>query len=583
MKWLAHLRFIVCFMTVVHCAGMFQKKTKPEAPEGATGAKRLRSGLQDAFLGNKLSSQDVQFMAEASFDAGLDGFRDLKKAKGKGTQKSSIKNMRRATLRAFKKNTAWPGLYTARIRVWNSKTNAEELAPVPFLLPHEILHSFARNNSNLTCQTGLGAGSLQHMLNCASALNVEASSLVPMALWGDGVPCNWDRSMSMELFCMALPGLPPGKQELRVPLVGILRKYVVVQNTFDDICEVLSWSYKQCVLGKMPKCRHDSSPFNKSDTKRKRMMSQDFPRGVLCEVRGDWSFYKQAFKYPQHNEKNGICYKCTACPATYKDVSTHATWRQQRLSHWDIMARFIQQGIQISPIFDAPFLKTSCFQHDWLHIADLGVVPHFFGSIMWIFQQKYPGSSQAARCNLMYVDLQQWYIDNDVDSRLDQLTPSMLKPGKKHHHLRGKGAEIRALVPWVNEMATRLLKDDSVEEATAKAAMQQLNTCYNQLSADQFDSSILQEASRKFALLYVALEEFDPTHWHVVPKLHMFQEMNEMSATRPSMVWGYRDESNGGYIAGLSRSRGGKTSLGAAGSRMLDMFCARHAIPNLDS
>ena len=181
----------------------------------------------------------------------------------------------------------------------------------------------------------------------------------------------------------------------------------------------------------------------------------------------------------------------------------------------------------------------------------------------------------------MYVDLNQWYVENNIQSRLDQLTPSMLKPAKRKAkpHLRGKGAEIRALVPWAHAMSERLLADDNTEEGTAKVAMFHLNQCYEQLSRDVFQSAAMREHSRKFALLFVALEQLYPKAWHVVPKLHLWQEMNEMSPSRPSMVWGYRDESFGGYLASLCRKKGGKNSPVAAGRSMLYRFQARHNIP----
>lgn len=582
MNWFVLFRFLFVFCNGI-AAAMFQKRTVAEAPEFATGAKRMRAGLNDVFLGNKLSAAEVHYLAQAAHDAGVQHVRDIAKAAGNNTSSSSKKNMHRNILKAFTKSSRWPSLYYAPVRVWNPKTQQEEKRILPFMLPHEILHKLSQVNSltALACQEGMAAGTKEHMAKSEAAMGLAPGSLIGFGLWGDGVPCNWDRSQSMDMWTLSLPGLPPHKSEFRLPLVAINLKYVVVENTMDDICSILAWSFQQCALGKMPAMRHNGDPFNQTDAKRKKLIGKDFPRAILSEVRGDWAWYKQCFRFPQHNELGGICFRCQACPATYRDCSLSADWRSQRLTHWQLLARFQEQGIHISPLFDCPFLRSNCFQLDWLHVADLGVSANFLGSLLLLFQTKYPGNNIGTRCSEMYLDLNQWYVDNGIESKLDQLTPLMLKPAKGFPHLRGKGAEVRALIPWAQIMAQRLLSDAVPLENTAKAAMAHLHACYNCLSHANFDSNVLQVNSRKFALLYVALEEMHPERWHVVPKLHMFQEMNEMSPTRPSCVWGYRDESFGGYLAGLCRLKGGACSPLAQGRTMLLKFQARFVLPVL--
>jgi hypothetical protein len=564
---------------------MFQKRTVPDATAGTTGAKRLRAGIADVFLDNEISSVKANFMAKAAHDAGVDHMKDLALASGRhaGTQASNKKHMARNLIRAFLKRSRWPNLYFAPIRIWNPKTMQEETQLIGFCLPHEYLYTLAASNSlaALSHQSGFSAGTRQHVQTCEAALKMQPGELIGFGIWGDGVPCNWDRSQSMDMFTLSLPGLPADKSELRLPIVALNRKFIVVEHTFDDICGILAWSFKQCALRQMPGARHDGAPWNQSDSKRKVLAGKILPKAILAEVRGDWVFMKQCFRFPQHNEVGGLCFKCVACPATYKDCSSEAPWRQQRLGHWGLMQRFLERGISVSPLFGSPYLSSVCFQLDWLHVADLGITPNCLGSLLWIFQKTYPGNNMLARCREMYVDLNQWYIDNGTESRLDMLLPTMIKTSKKPHHLRGKGAEIRALVPWAHLMSQKLLLDTDPEQHTAKIAMMHLDACYECLSSQSFTSSALKENSRKFSLLYVSLEALKPDGWHVVPKLHLFQEMCEMTSTRPSCVWGYRDESFGGYLATLCRLRGGKNSPVAAGRSMLHKFHARHTVPRL--
>ena len=581
MHILRHFRFLLFFSHVFAILGMFQKRTLPDASEEATGAKRLRSGLHDIFLGNELSASKVHYLAQAGHDARLDHLRDLALAAGRSNK--SKKNLHRNMLKAFLKRSQWPGLYYAPVRVWSLKQMREVTVQLPFQLPHELLHALASKNATsvLADQRGMTASTKAHVAGAAAALGLPAEELISFGIWGDGVPCNWDRSQAVDMFTLYMPGLPPGKQELRLPICGLNRKFVVASHTFDDICAIIAWSFQQCALGTMPSCRHDGSQFNCTDSKRKKMAKKTFPKAILAEVKGDWAFYKQCFRYPQQNERGGICFRCEASPGNYKDCSLQADWRVNRLDHWALMGRFLARGIEISPIFDCPFIKSTCFQMDWLHVADLGISPNFLASLLLLLLPNFDGRNVAGRCSAMFGSLQQWYKDNGIESKLDQLTPSMLKTPKKPPHLRGKGAEIRALVPWVHSLAQSLLRDDDLEEQSAKAAMSHLNNCYSLLSQESYSSASLQEQSRKFALLYVGLEGLKPDRWHVVPKLHWFQEMCEMVPVRPSGVWNYRDESFGGYLASLCKLRGGHNTPIAAGKVMLLKFQARHQIPDL--
>ena len=47
------------------------------------------------------------------------------------------------------------------------------------------------------------------------------SRLVGVGIWGDGAPYNWDRSESVEVFTMNLPGLSGKFGRLRIPIVAV--------------------------------------------------------------------------------------------------------------------------------------------------------------------------------------------------------------------------------------------------------------------------------------------------------------------------------------------------------------------------
>ncbi len=88
-----------------------------------------------------------------------------------------------------------------------------------------------------------------------------------------------------------------------------------------------------------------------------------------------------------------------------------------------------------------------------------------------------------------------------------------------------------------------------------------MDACYASLSSQTpFNAEELANNSRRFALLYVSLEEHygpDVKDFRVKPKLHQFQEMCEMGHSNPSQSWTYRDEDFGGYGAATARRKGG--------------------------
>ena len=82
--------------------------------------------------------------------------------------------------------------------------------------------------------------------------------MVPIGLWGDGVPCNWDRTESVEVVSMNLPGQDGQWGPLRIPLVAISKKDVG-PNTMDDLMGVIAWSLRYLAAGFWPSSRHDGS------------------------------------------------------------------------------------------------------------------------------------------------------------------------------------------------------------------------------------------------------------------------------------------------------------------------------------
>ena len=203
--------------------------------------------------------------------------------------------------------------------------------------------------------------------------------LLGVAMWGDGVPCNWDRTKSLEALVLPLPGIGDSLQAARIPLFGIL-KHHTGQDTYRDVMSILAWSLRFLAAGRFPGERHDGSPFDPTDLwRQKKARGPTLMKGALVEFRGGWAFYKHIFKFPQLNEKAGCCWKCHITPERLHEVGADAAWRAAPLSHWQLLQKWASKGIVPSPLSSAPGVRSDTMVLDWLHIADLGVTADFAG------------------------------------------------------------------------------------------------------------------------------------------------------------------------------------------------------------
>lgn len=233
-------------------------------------------------------------------------------------RRKTTKNVARDLCRAFLRGNRWPGVYWARIRTINIRSGAEEPSWMAFGLPHEYLHCLSINGSEkvLRDRSNMDPLTLQHLRFCEGQAGCE---LVALGLWGDGVPVQWERKESLQTLSMNLPGVGGSHRHLRFPLVAFCKKHGG-PHTWLDICEVLAWSFKHCALGLWPSERHDGTEWLQSDrSKMGQLMARSTPRplqvrATLSEIRADWLFVAELFRFPAHNKKSGHCWLCCAKP-----------------------------------------------------------------------------------------------------------------------------------------------------------------------------------------------------------------------------------------------------------------------------
>lgn len=562
---------------------MFQKRGRPYENAAIAKKSRLRENVADLFLSNDISAARAQSLFD---DAASADVRSCKSLAAAGNSGRIPKNMSRDLTRKLLKGSQWPKPYVASVRTWNEKTEQEVISQIPILLPHEVVWRMLEDGPTadfLLQHQALGTQDMSHLRGVCEELGIDSSRALGVSLWGDGVPYNYDRSASLDVFSLSLPGLADGRfQNMRIPLFALDHKHVLKGATFDDLMRVLAWSFTHLASGVYPAVRHDGVQFDpKKDRARlKTAGSWVHHCGVLVECRGDWKQLKDVFRFPQFNEKAGMCWLCSCTPETWRNVGVDAPWRAERLDHWGFVARLLRRGLEPSPLFGCPGLSTSCFKPDWLHVVDLGIACDFLGNLLLLVSSKFEGGSHKARVAAMWRHLQGWYRAHGVASPLQHLTSTMLQSSSTQPpKLRAKAAQARALVPYASTVADSRLGGNVIEETAASMA-KELVSCYECLSPSAFDHKKLATHCRRFCLLAVAMERHhDGVLWRCKPKLHLFQELAEFHVDCPSLFWTYRDEDFGGSIAQLARKRGGAKTPWAISKSVLDRHCAKHAVP----
>ena len=281
---------------------MLSKKKRPYDESVLPPACRLRENIRDIFASNTLPAARVQSLLNDASDAGVDDCRELR-----GIPTNAHRNLRRS----FLKRCLWPDLYHATVRVHDRRTGGEKESSISLLLPHEIVQKLHKHGhlDVLTYTGGLDPVAGKHFRFCK--LSAGDEPMIPIGFWGDGVPCNWDRTESVEVVSMNLPGQDGQWGPLRIPLLAISKKDVA-PNTMDDLMVVLAWSLRHLAAGIWPSSRHDGSALDGKRLKKKGALGL---RGALVEVRGDWLFFADVFKFPRHNSKAGCCWRCHTTPS----------------------------------------------------------------------------------------------------------------------------------------------------------------------------------------------------------------------------------------------------------------------------
>eukprot|EP00972_Heterocapsa_arctica_P075928 11197538-Heterocapsa_arctica.AAC.1 len=183
---------------------MLSKNGRGYDPNDVPKAKRLKHNLADLFLSGQVSGHRSQTLFE---DAAVkfDNVQGLAKA---GCNGKFANNCARDLSRKLLKDSEWPRPYMASVRVLDVATQLPHVVQVPLILPHELVAALVKKAggaSGLLRQAGLNDDIKSHLAKAEQELGAQHGHLLACALWGDGVPYNWDRTQSLDVFTLSFP------------------------------------------------------------------------------------------------------------------------------------------------------------------------------------------------------------------------------------------------------------------------------------------------------------------------------------------------------------------------------------------
>ena len=333
---------------------------------------------------------------------------------------------------------------------------------------------------DVLCQSaGLDTTNLQKHQKIVDTLGEQ---FISISLWGDGVPFSWHRKHSADLWTISFPGLSQKQhRDIRI-CVTSLPHDCVLRSTQDDVMAILVWSFRVLISGSMPTARHDGEPWGLDDSWRRRKEGKYLLMGALIKIKGDWKQMSQCFAVPSWSRAldKPICWRCGSNKLSLRKHSgVDSPWLQNRFSDHEGLEFLLSQGGQLSPIFSAPFMTLSSLRLDWLHVADQGITALYLGGLFdFVLNNRAYGPNKEARLAHLCADLQAYYHRAQTADRLNTLTLTMIKPKKGSIELSASGAEVRALVPYAEELVNSWPEPLSPEAFAARAGMRRLSRCY---------------------------------------------------------------------------------------------------------
>ena len=347
----------------------------------------------------------------------------------------------------------------------------------------------------------------------------------------------------------------------------VVKKSLMLPNTMDEILRIFAWSCNVLLSGVTP---HEN-PYGKAVAGGGQALAGPW-RAALCQVRGDWAFFKECFNFPQWNSAVMMCFCCRASSTipnlAWTNFSPSAGWRDTIWTHDAYLAYLLAQGLPVPILLSLVIgLRLESVMIDVLHTVDLGIAAHIIGNILFIYgvlRGVFGGGTYAERAEALGKALSSWYKRTKCASRMQgALTVERLRASGDWPKLKAKAAAVRHLAKFalfvVEEHADGTDHDNLVRDVAGL-----LVTFYNILESEsQFMSesarTLMPKIGQALAAKYDKLAKLalhqGSRLWKLTPKLHLFEHLAEMQSVEfgnPRWWWTYADEDLVGLIIDIA-------------------------------
>jgi hypothetical protein len=476
--------------------------------------------------------------------------------------------------RHYIKGCLIPEPHILRCPIWSPSAAKVEEEEVAMFLPHKLLASLAKygefdrlmgvNKLEAFWDAVLPNDPRLHFLWHEQGLNKEAlRKHIPLFLHGDGVEFVDEGSimvwhtgsilsigdaMDASLLLAAFPKkctLVPSKKDKR--------------STWIPICEALTKSFELAFKGE--------------DEEGKSLHSLGY-KFVVWSLTGDHEHFSNNLNLP-HWQRNSWCWQCDASQGKHADPTKDG--KEFRPVHNNCVNRTMEaeqlQRLSPHPFFTIPGVSTFTVEHDALHVLFChGVAAHALGSIIhgWLWPDD-KGRNKIvevrARLQELWAEIQLEYTENKSPMRLSGLRLTMIcdpeKPFQDYPTLKGKGSEIKHLMPVILNIAKRR-STGSHYDLRAIAAFEAL-TMFSRLidASDMVPTPEIAETARNLMQQFLLHNQWLNRYcvnegvkkWHVVYKHHMANHLaDNFQFLSPRFSWCFKAEDFVGQMSRLAHS-----------------------------
>ena len=267
------------------------------APENTQGSSSSDLPFTQALIkdwaNGAISSKKLQQYALSAMEQGAHGLHGMAKM---GNYGQNPQNIFRAMRSLLGLPAGAPELSWYEIPTKKSKNTIH-----PFLCPHSFISAFYSGRSNrewIKHITGPAGACTEFWESIRQSAFVSEHPNLPENEWKHTIPIGmhadagaFSKQDSIYVFSFnSLIGR--GSTHQKRFIFTVIKKSDMLPNTMDEILRVFAWSCNALLSGVTP----SQNPFGKAVAGGGQALAGPW-RGALCQVRGDWAFYKECFNF----------------------------------------------------------------------------------------------------------------------------------------------------------------------------------------------------------------------------------------------------------------------------------------------